>query len=151
MDPAIITAPTADQFEWCAQLMAASEPWLALRRGLDECRLAVTHPEYLVHIAHDGGTLLGFIRIHPRGVAGSPYIASIAVAAEARSQGVGSFLLRHTERVFSHSRYLFLCVSSFNPRAAELYERRGFRALGLLPDYVIDGADEVLMMKRLTA
>jgi ribosomal protein S18 acetylase RimI-like enzyme len=151
MEPAIITTPTADQFEWCAQLMAASEPWLALRRGIEECRHAVTHPEYLVHIAHSEDVLLGFIRIHPRGVAGSPYIASIAVAAEARSQGVGSFLLRHAEQVFSHSRYIFLCVSSFNPRAVQLYERRGYRALGRLPDYVIDGADEILMLKRLPA
>ncbi len=87
----------------------------------------------------------------PRGVAGSPYIASIAVGAEARSRGVGSFLLRHAEQVFSHSRYIFLCVSSFNSRAVQLYERRGYSALGRLPDYVIDGADEILMLKRLPA
>lgn len=151
MEPAVITAPTPDQFEWCAQLMATSEPWLTLRRGVEECRHAVTHPEYMVHIAHSGGELQGFIRIHPRGVAGSPYIASIAVAADSRGRGIGSFLLRHAEEVFAHSRYIFLCVSAFNPRAIQLYERRGYGRLGRLPDYVIDGADEILMMKRLPA
>jgi RimJ/RimL family protein N-acetyltransferase len=34
---------------------------------------------------------------------------------------------------------MFLCVSSFNPRARALYERSGYRFVGELPDYVVDG------------
>jgi ribosomal protein S18 acetylase RimI-like enzyme len=55
-----------------------------------------------------------------------------------------------TEQYFRPSaRHLFLCVSSFNPRARALYERVGFRAVGELPDYFIEGASEILMCKRL--
>jgi [ribosomal protein S18]-alanine N-acetyltransferase len=47
------------------------------------------------------------------------------------------------------ARHLFLCVSSFNTSARRLYERCGYSAVGALPDYVIDGASEILMHKRL--
>lgn len=44
----------------------------------------------------------------------------------------------------------FLCVSSFNPRARALYERLGYELIGELKDFVIDGASELLMRKRLS-
>jgi ribosomal protein S18 acetylase RimI-like enzyme len=83
-------------------------------------------------------------------VAGSPYLASIAVDPGARGRGVGSALLAFVEQRFRPAhRHLFLCVSSFNDRARRLYERQGFRVAGEFPDYVIDGASEILMHKRL--
>ena len=39
------------------------------------------------------GRPTGIILIHPYGCAGSPYIASVAVAENARAKGVGSQLL----------------------------------------------------------
>jgi ribosomal protein S18 acetylase RimI-like enzyme len=135
---------------WCAQLMASSEPWIALRRGLDVCRAACVDPAYLVLVARRGTVPCGFIRLHPRGVAGSPYIASVAVTESERSLGVGAALLEAAEARFEgKARYLFLCVSSFNGRARAFYERHGYRFVGELPDYVIDGASEMLMGKRL--
>jgi ribosomal protein S18 acetylase RimI-like enzyme len=44
---------------------------------------------------------------------------------------------------------MFLCVSSFNTRARQLYERRGYVQVGEFPGYVIAGASEILMQKRL--
>ena len=90
-----------------------------------------------------------FARLHPRGVAGSPYLASIAVAPEARGLGVGSALLDAAEARFPGARWMFLCVSSFNARARALYERHSYRAVGELPDYVVDGVAEILLVKRL--
>jgi ribosomal protein S18 acetylase RimI-like enzyme len=58
-------------------------------------------------------------------------------------------LLDEAERRFPKARYIFLCVSSFNPRARTLYERHGYRLIGELLDYVIDGASELLLAKRL--
>ena len=87
--------------------------------------------------------------LDPAGVAGSPYIASIATSAGVRGQGVGSALLDAAERWLPEARHMFLCVSSFNPRARELYERRGYTKVGEFPDYVIAGASEILMHKRL--
>jgi [ribosomal protein S18]-alanine N-acetyltransferase len=140
---------TAGERLWCARLMASSEPWITLGRGEDACRAASVDPDYVVLVARRGGAPLGFARLHPRGVAGSPYLASIAVDSAARSRGIGAALLEAAEKRFAGARWMFLCVSSFNTRARALYERRGYRTVGDLPDYVVDGFGEILMVKRL--
>ena len=144
----IVPASEDDQ-EWCARLMASSDPWITLGRHLAACRAAFGHSGYEAFVAHDGGQRLGFVLCHPRGAMGSPYIATIAVAPEARSRGLGRRLLEFTEEHYSGKRHLFLCVSSFNPRARQLYERMGYQAVADLQDYLIAGASEILMHKRL--
>lgn len=141
---------TADERLWAGRLMASSEPWVTLGRGADACRAAALDPDYVTLVAREGGVPLGFARFHPRGVAGSPYLASIAVDPSARSRGVGTALLDAGEARFPGARWMFLCVSSFNLRARALYARRGYRAVGELPDYVVDGFSEILMAKRLS-
>jgi ribosomal protein S18 acetylase RimI-like enzyme len=149
MDEIAIGEATTEEREWCARLMAASEPWITLRRGYDVLLPAALDSEYVVLVARRGGAPCGFIRIHPRGVAGSPYVASVGVAETERGRGVGTALLNETEARFPKARYVFLCVSSFNTRARALYERYGYRLVGELPDYVVDGTSELLMGKRL--
>lgn len=130
--------------------MAGSEPWTTLGRGLESCRAACARPELELWVARRQPEPLGFVLVHPRGVAGSPYVASIAVAPAARGAGIGRRLLAHVEERFRpQARHLFLCVSSFNDGARRLYEREGFAVVGVLEDYVIDGASEVLMHKWL--
>jgi ribosomal protein S18 acetylase RimI-like enzyme len=140
---------TADERLWAGRLMASSEPWITLGRGEDACRAASVDPDTVVLVAREDGAPLGFARLHPRGVAGSPYLASIAVDGAARSKGVGAALLDAAEARFPGARWMFLCVSSFNARARALYERRGYRTVGELPDYVVEGLAEILMVKRL--
>ena len=149
MDPVEIGEATDEERIWSARLMASSEPWITLGRGFEACRAYALDPAYLTLVARRDGAPLGFVRSHPRGVAGSPYIASIAVTSETRRQGVGAALLDAAERLYPKARYIFLCVSSFNPRARVLYERYGYKYIGELPDDIIDGASEHLMAKRL--
>ncbi len=149
MDGIEIGEATTAEREWCARLMAASEPWITLRRGYDALLPAALDPEYVILVARRAGAPCGFIRIHPRGVAGSPYVASVAVTETERGRGVGTALLDATEARYPDARYVFLCVSSFNVRARELYGRHGYRLVGELPDYVVDGHSELLMGKRL--
>jgi ribosomal protein S18 acetylase RimI-like enzyme len=129
--------------------MASTDPWVTLGRSFEDCLARCRRAEYVVLVARRAGQALGFVLLHPSGVAGSPYIASIATAEDARGSGVGSALLAHAEEYFPEARHIFLCVSSFNTRARQLYERRGYIAAGELKDYVIDGASEILMHKRL--
>ena len=144
----IDTANDADR-EWCAQIMASSDPWLTLGRGFDVCLNRCRAPELVVLMARRTFERCGFVLLHPTGLAGSPYIASIATSAAMRGQGVGSALLDAAERWFPEARHIFLCVSSFNTRAFRLYERCGYTQVGEFPDYVIAGASEILMHKRL--
>jgi ribosomal protein S18 acetylase RimI-like enzyme len=141
---------TYDDREWAAALMACSEPWTTLGRTLEGCRAVCHHPDHLVFVGRRERRRVGFLVLQRRGVVGSPYLATICVEAQWRGQGVGRQLLEWTEGFFRpHARHLFLCVSSFNPRARALYERAGFVQVGDLPDYFIDGASEILMYKRL--
>jgi ribosomal protein S18 acetylase RimI-like enzyme len=148
MEPMVIAAATESEREWCAQLMASCDPWITLGRGIEQCRPICNHEQYRLLVAHCAGQPCGFVLMHPRGMAGSPYVAAIAVAPEYRGQGVGSRLLESAAREFPGARHLFLCVSSFNARARALYERLGFQAAGELRDYIVPGASEIIMHKE---
>lgn len=127
--------------------MAASEPWLTLKRGAAESLRIVSDPSREVHLAWRDAERLGFLILNMRG-AFVGYLQTICVAPEARGAGVGSEMLRWTEeRVFRSTPNLFLCVSSFNPGARRLYERLGFETVGVLKDYLVAGHDEILMRK----
>jgi [ribosomal protein S18]-alanine N-acetyltransferase len=150
-DPAVfeIRAAVGDDGEWAARLMAASDPWITLGRGLEPCRAACQRVECQLVVAHALGERCGFALVNPRGVSSSPYLAAIAVAPRWRSRGTGAALLEHCERQAAlTSRHFFLCVSSFNTRAQAFYARHGYRQVGRFDDYVIDGASELLMYKR---
>jgi len=145
-----ITPATEQQRDWAALLFAGQDPWITLGSTLERCRAACSHPEYLVYVAKCDGQLCGAIVLHPRGVAGSPYIKSIAVAEGHKSRGTGAALMEFAEDLFrSESRHIFLCVSSFNTRALAFYERLGYKPVGEFKDYVIEGASEILMHKLL--
>jgi len=135
--------------EWCAQLMAGSEPWITLRQDLDACRAKLLRTGNELFIAREGGERRGFILLHPYGLAGSPYINSIAVEARARGRGLGARLVDFAERHYAGRRHIFLCVSSFNHRAQEFYRRRGYERVAEFPDYVVEGHSELLFQKKL--
>jgi len=133
-----------------AGLLSGSEPWIALGITLDQCYRNCHDPEFLVFIAYLKNEPGGIIIIDPRGIAGSPYVKSIAVFPEFRGQGIGKRLLLFAEELFrKDSKHIFICVSSFNLRARKLYEKCGFEAVGEFKDYIINGASEILMHKRL--
>jgi ribosomal-protein-alanine N-acetyltransferase len=140
----------AADLEWAAVLMAVSEPWATLGRDYDACLRACTRDGDQMLVARVEGARAGMVIVRPGGVAGAPYIPSIVVGPEFRSQRVGAALIAHVEAMFrGRARYLFLCVSSFNHRARAFYLREGFAAMGEFPDFIVDGASEVLMGKRL--
>lgn len=129
--------------------MASTEPWITLCRYLEECRAALVRPGTELFVARTEDLPVGFILLASYGLAGSPYIASIAVAGDARGQGVGSRLLRFAEEHFAGRGHIFLCVSSFNQGAQQLYRRHGYEFVGELHDYVVPGHSELILHKSL--
>ena len=146
-----ITLATDADRDWAAALMASSDPWRTLGRDLTTSAAVVAEaPDTELFVARGAAGPLGFVLLRRRGFAGSPYIVSIGVAAEARGAGVGARLIAFVERHVSPSaRHLFLCVSSFNTDAQRFYAKLGFQRVGELPDYVMDGASEIILHKRL--
>ena len=133
----------------CATLMSTSEPWLTIGRNYEESRKLIEDPSREVHLAFDGDEFRGFIVLLMHG-AFVGYIQIVAVTPQARGSGVGTELIRFAEeRIFSTYPNVFLCVSSFNPRARALYERLGYELIGELRDFLIKGQSEFLLRKTI--
>ena len=129
--------------------MSTTQPWTTIGRSYAESLTLVNDPSKEVWVAFDGERFVGFIILILRGALVG-YIQIIAVVPEARSTGAGSRMIAFAEeRIFSEHPNVFLCVSSFNPRARSLYERLGYTLVGELPDYLVRGASEFLMRKTI--
>lgn len=100
-------------------------------------------------VAEDGGRVVGFVVYLTRGTFGhSGYVWAIGVAADAQGRGVGGYLMDAVEQaIFEAGPNVFLLVNSENARARRFYERRGYRRIGELADYVEPGVAEILYRK----
>lgn len=126
--------------------MSGNQPWLTLGRDLAYCRTVVTHPAAEVTVA-TGDRPRGFVVVRMDGCFRG-YIQSVAVDESQRSQKVGRRLIAWAEeRIFSECPNVFMCVSSFNPRALSLYYRLGYQLVGILNDFIVAGHDELLLRK----
>lgn len=139
----------AEEATTCARMMSGSEPWLTIGRDYPECLRALTDESREVYVAVENGRIRGFIVLVLTG-AFVGYIQAVCVAPDARGSGTGTRLLEFAEnRIFGISPNVFLCVSSFNPRARALYERRGYQFVGELTDYLVPGHSELLYRKTI--
>lgn len=79
------------------------------------------------------------------------YLALLCVKKEFRSQGVGAWLLSQFERLGAEDgrRKASLTVSDFNVRAFEFYKKNGYYEVGMIPNALVDGIGEHLMLKDL--
>ena len=133
----------------CARCMAGSEPWITLGRTYDHSEKILGDPSREVHVALADGKLAGFIILVMTG-AFVGYIQTICVMPEARGSGIGSRLIDFAEkRIFTESPNVFMCVSSFNTKAQDLYRRLGYQVVGELNDYIVAGHSEILLRKTI--
>ena len=140
---------SAEEARLCARMMAGSEPWITLKRGYEESLALVENPSREAYGAFAEGGLRGFIILSMSG-AFTGYVQTVCVGGQDRSRGIGSLLMRFAEeRIFRESPNVFLCVSSFNPRAKALYERLGYEMVGELKDYLVRGHSEYLLRKTI--
>lgn len=133
----------------CAELMTKSEPWITLKFDLEKCIMSL-HGEYKeIYIAKIDGLFVGFVIIQFYGVL-QGYIQTICVKSEYRNMGIGSSLLKYSEkRINEKSPNVFLCVSSFNLKAQKLYFKLGFEKIGVLSNHIVPGCDELILRKSL--
>ena len=131
----------------CARLMADSEPWITLGRTYETSLRLVQDPTREVYVARDTEGLAGFLVLCMTG-AFVGYIQTICIQTDRRGQGLGSRLIQFAEdRILKESPNVFMCVSSFNHDARRLYERLGYRMVGELTDYIVEGYSEILLRK----
>jgi len=141
---------TDEEARECARIMSSSEPWIKLGRQFDEALKLIRDPDLEVYTSFDGQKPSGFVILEVKG-SFAGYIKSVAVHEEMRGRGIGSRLIAFAEeRIFRLSPNAFICVSSFNDRARQLYARLGYREIGELKNYILAGHSEILMRKTIS-
>jgi ribosomal protein S18 acetylase RimI-like enzyme len=139
----------SDRVRACAGLMAASEPWITLRRGDSDIMSIIGDETSEAYVAMSHGEIIGFAIIKMRG-AFVGYIQSIVISSKYRGRRIGTRFMGFLEhRILSERPNVFICVSSFNDDAKRLYERLGYETIGRLKDYIVKGHDEILMRKSI--
>jgi len=149
-DDVVIRALATDaEAARCAHLMSTSEPWLTLGRHYDAALALLSDPARESYVALLDGEVAGFVILLMTGALVG-YIQTVCVAPEHRGRGLGTRLVAFAEeRIFRDSPNVFLCVSSFNPRARDLYLRLGYREVGELADLIVPGHAEILLRETL--
>ena len=124
------------------------EYFVSEERAKSALEEGITKGELFVAVA-EGGECLGFIWFILGGAFHSyPYLHIIAVKEKYRGQGIGTKLLSFFEEtVFTDNAKVFLVVADFNPDAKRLYQKLGYKQVGILPNLYKDGVTEYLMMK----
>jgi ribosomal protein S18 acetylase RimI-like enzyme len=136
-----------DEARACATIMSTSEPWITLKRDFDASLAVVSDPNRETYVAADDSGVVGLVVLNMRG-GFVGYIQSIAVRPDCRGSGLGTRLMAFAEeRILRETTNVFICVSSFNPRARALYERLGYKVIGELKDFIVAGHSEFLMRK----
>ena len=119
-----------------------STPW---RR--EDFTILMENPEAINLAAIAAGRLVGYSLAWC--VIESAELGNIAVAAGSQGLGIGRRLLTATIRACrqKYATSLFLEVRASNARAIELYERYGFKTIGLRRNYYSNPTEAALIMK----
>jgi len=132
----------------CAEIMSKLDPWITLGVSFDQMMQTLKDNINEVYAVFIKDEIVGIIIIQTRG-AFSGYLKSIALKTEWRNKGFGKVMMNFfEEKAFSNGNNAFLCVSSFNKKAQKFYLNLGYRIIGELKDYVVEGYDEILMRKQ---
>ncbi|WP_304199005.1 N-acetyltransferase [Flavobacterium alvei] len=134
-------------FEYCALLMAKSDPWITLGMDFDLCVQAFAGVSKEVFIIKINTEIAGFVILQIDGTF-KGYIQTICINENYRGKGLGKKLLTFCEeRILKISPTIFICVSSFNAKALQLYIDFGFKIIGELPNFIKEGFTEILLWK----
>lgn len=132
-------------------MLASSEPWKKLGyTDADWQKLFAPLPAGREgFVIESGGAVAGFALLRPKFLMGD-YLELLVVAPSARSNGLGSALLKHIEGlVFARMNNLFACVSDFNAEARKFYQKNGYQEIGPMPNFLIPGSAEMLLRKTI--
>ena len=141
-----LTANQVD-FEVCARIMSATDPWLKLGMDYAACLKAFEGAYREVHVLKKENEIIGLVIIQPQG-SFKGYIQTLAIKESYRGAGYGTKLLQFCEDcILQYSPNIFICVSAFNQGAYQLYTKFGFKLVGELPDFIKEGFTELLLRK----
>ncbi len=134
-------------FAVCARVMSGTDPWLMLNMDYEHCLKAFEGAFREIFVLKKSGQIIGFFIIQNQGTF-KGYIQTICISEANRGAGYGTRILEFCEdRILKYSPNIFICVSVFNQKALQLYERFGFELIGELKDLIRPGFNELLLRK----
>lgn len=112
-----------------------------LLKGLERSDVMLT--------AKEGEIIRGFVWMQKQAVFGlSDYVRLIAVEEGQQGRGIGQFLMMAVEVLAQKSGpNLFVLTSMDNFAAQNFYLRLGYEQIGTIRNYILPGADELLLRK----
>jgi ribosomal-protein-alanine N-acetyltransferase len=138
-----------NDFDFCALMMAKSDPWITLEMDFDLCVQAFNGQSKEVYLIRINTEIAGFVILQMDGTF-KGYIQTICINEDFRGKGLGKKLLNFCEeRILKISPNIFICVSSFNTRALQLYTDFDFKIVGELNDFIKEGFTEILLRKTI--
>jgi len=138
--------------EACAAIMSELPLWREYGVTIERAReafAAALRGAAKVQVAEDEARVVGFVEYLVRGTFGhSGYVWAIGVAANAQGRGTGALLMDAAEaEIFKSGPNVFLLVTASNSGAQRFYERRGYRRVGELSDFVRPRLTEIVYRK----
>jgi ribosomal-protein-alanine N-acetyltransferase len=101
------------------------------------------HDENKYLVAKNGGRIVGYIGLEK--IEGETHIINMAVDPKHRRQGIGGQLI---EKVLNDRDIFFLEVRASNDVAQKLYEKYGFKNVGVRKNYYSDNGEDACIMRR---
>jgi len=136
-----------DDFALCAAMMMQNDPWVRLGMDYAYCLKAFDGDFKEIFVLKKAGKIIGFVVMQTQGTF-KGYIQTICIDAANRGGGLGTKLLQFCEdRILQYSPNIFICVSSFNEGATQLYYKLGYQLVGELKDFVKKDSMELLLRK----
>jgi diamine N-acetyltransferase len=138
---------TADHALAAARQLFTLDPWLTLGYQPEAITRYLHRPDVSLHkfLVSASGQPAGVVCCRYPWLFG-PFLELLALFPEFQGQGFGKEILGWLENQVACTN-LWTTVSAFNLRALNFYTRFGFVEVGLLPDLVRSGFDEIFLRK----
>lgn len=129
-----------------AARLVEMDPWLRLGYHAEALGRYLTQdsPALWRWAIVDGAAVVGAVAVRFPWLRG-PYVELLAVFPEAQGAGIGAAVLGWLQSAAAHEGNLWVMASAFNERARRFYRRHGFAEIGVVPELVRAGHDELLM------
>jgi len=140
---------TSAELDGVMAIEEASFP-TAWSRALFEEEIGRRFSDAIVVVGEPGGTVDGYAICWTIGE--ESHLLNIAVRPDARKKGIGRSLLRECIRrsMLAGGRRIFLEVRPTSQEAIRLYEKEGFRAVGIRRGYYTDTGEDAIVFARET-
>ncbi|MDR3373917.1 MAG: GNAT family N-acetyltransferase [Ancalomicrobiaceae bacterium] len=146
----VAAAPLADTV---GALLAGMDPWKRVGRTAEVMAERLRKDDPGAHrfaVMTPDAELLGAVIVRHPFLKG-PYLEMLGLVSDARRRGIGRGVIDWMgANISGDERNLWLCVSRWNSPARRFYERVGFVEIGIIPDLVVPGTDEVFMRKTIS-